>query len=204
MQIPLSTLQIVNGKVRNPVSNKMVAIGLPAYNRAVRARHIIEDIKPDNPESLGVCGGDAASMSQKIADIDRSLPADQQAVRGRGRNAGHLVTRSRGPPPIKVVCNAVESILFNHRAKLEAARDFSEELRRLVEAEISRPKNPMAPQTQPQPRQPRPQQPQPRQPQQPQPRQPQPENPYYEPDVRYSDQEADEMMLSFDSIALEY
>ncbi len=132
---------LVKGEyVKNPKTGRALKVGSRVWINLVK-EGILKDISYQDPQIFEEVHQDDSEqdVDVKIQTINRSLPKNQMAVRGRGKYAGKIVKRNKQPSVKEVVHytarKSAEVMVENHVLN-DDEDDMEKELEQLILSEI--------------------------------------------------------------------
>lgn len=120
-----------NDYVVNPKTLKPIKIGGKVHKQLIKQGLLAyheEKVLDDLPE-------DENQISEKIEELNKTLPTNQQAVRGRGRFKGKIVKRDKALTPNdvqQIATNLAKTVITKNKELIEENED-PEELNQLIE-----------------------------------------------------------------------
>lgn len=124
--------------VINPKTNRPIKVGGSVWVKLVR-EGIFEGIYSDTQE-LGELPENEEDIEEEIKQIQRTLPIGRQAVRGRGKFKGKIVSRSKPMDSEEVsryTAKVASKTVKDNMAELAESEDMEAELEQMILREMA-------------------------------------------------------------------
>jgi hypothetical protein len=133
-----STIPKKGDIIINPKTSRPVKIGSRTWLKLVK-EGLVEGLYTDPNELYNVQEGD--NIEEKIEELNKELPINEQSVRGRGRYANKIVKRNKQPSlkeTVKYTAKVASRTVADPEVyeKLQEADDFETQLENMILAEM--------------------------------------------------------------------
>ena len=128
-----------NSIIINPKTNRAIKVGHRAWLQLVR-EGLIDGDYYDSNELYEMKEGD--DIKQKIQELNKDLPINQQSVKGRGKYKNKIVKRHRAPSTLQISRHTARKTaqkLKNRKVydDLQEKGDFENELETMIMNELT-------------------------------------------------------------------
>lgn len=133
------------GYTKNPLTNRPIKIGSKVWRELVKEGKLSDKNVVDENELYELKPAD--DSSEIIKQLDKELPPNIQAVRGRGKYRGKIVTREKPFDNLKQTVDIVKKATVKAVKKLpkkvdsDNEEDWEYQLQKLIEEELVKPRS---------------------------------------------------------------
>jgi len=135
----MSNIPRKNDIIINPKTSRPIKVGGRAWKNLVN-EGLIEGRYTDPKELHNITGDmDENDIDQKIENLDRDLPSNYQAVRGRGKYSEKIVKRKKQPKTKDIIKHTTKKsikLIKKQIVKNKDILDYENELERMILEEI--------------------------------------------------------------------